>query len=96
MWLGASGEASGRRTSGICRLLGELSYPVYIVHYPLMYLFYAWVWGREVPWSEAWPVAAGVIAASILLAWTVLHLYDLPVRRLLSEKLLRRTSEAGK
>ncbi len=96
VWLGASGEASGRATSGICRLLGELSYPVYIVHYPLMYLFYAWVWGREVPWSEAWPVATGVIAVSILLACTVLHLYDLPVRRLLSEKLLRRTSAVGK
>lgn len=96
VWLGASGAASGRRTSGICRMLGELSYPVYIVHYPLMYLFYAWVWRHEVPWSEAWPVAAGVIATSILLAWAALHLYDLPVRRLLSDKLLRRTSEAGK
>ncbi len=96
VWLGASGQASGRMTSGICRLLGELSYPVYIVHYPLMYLFYAWVWGCEVPWSEARPVAAGVIAASILLAWTALRLYDLPVRRLLNEKLLRRTSAVEK
>lgn len=96
VWLGASGEASGRTTSGICNFLGELSYPVYIVHYPLMYLFYAWVWGQEVPWSEARPVAVGVVAVSVLLAWAALRLYDLPVRRLLSEKLLRRTPEAGK
>jgi len=94
--LGASGQASGRRMSGICNFLGELSYPVYIVHYPLMYLFYAWVWGQDVPWSEARPVAVGVIAVSILLAWAMLRLYDLPVRRLLSQKLLRRTPRAEK
>lgn len=96
VWLGASGQASGRTTSGICNFLGELSYPVYIVHYPLMYLFYAWVWEREVPWSEARPVAVGVVAVSVLLAWAALRLYDLPVRRLLSEKLLRRTPEVRK
>lgn len=87
---GASGRVSDRTTAGICRFLGDVSYPLYVVHYPLMYLFYAWVWESRVPWSEAWPVAVGVLVASVLLAWAALRLYDQPVRRALSRRLLGR------
>ena len=38
VYLGASGTAGGNTTSGICRFLGDISYPVYIIHYPSMYL----------------------------------------------------------
>ena len=42
VWLGACGTASGG-TQKANRFLGELSYPLYIVHYPIMYVFYAWL-----------------------------------------------------
>ena len=39
LWLGASDRTAGKRQTAMFRLLGDLSYPLYIVHYPLFYLF---------------------------------------------------------
>ena len=88
VWLGASGKTTDKVTSKVCRFLGDISYPVYVVHYPLMYLFYAWLWSREetIPFSQAWPVAAGVIILSVVLAWACMRFYDVPVRRWLSRR----------
>ena len=88
VWLGASGKTTDRTTSAICRFLGDISYPVYVVHYPLMYLFYAWLWSGEetIPFRQAWPVAAGVIILSVVLAWACMRFYDVPVRRWLSRR----------
>ena len=88
VWLGASGKTTDKVTSKVCRFLGDISYPVYVVHYPLMYLFYAWLWGGEetIPFSQAWPAAAAVIIGSIILAWLCLKFYDEPLRRWLGKK----------
>ena len=91
VWLGASGRASDRGTAGLCKFLGDISYPVYVIHYPFMYLFYAWLWsGERIPFAQAWPVAAGIFAGSILLAWGALKCYDEPVRRWLTRRFLTR------
>lgn len=84
--LGASGRVEGT-SERVSRLLGDISYPLYIVHYPLMYLFYRHVWNNSLSFGEAWPVAVGVVVASIALAWCALRLYDLPLRKRLLEKL---------
>ncbi len=66
------------------------SYPVYIIHYPFMYLFYAWLWSKEphITFSQSWPVALCVFFGSIVLAYLCLKLYDEPVRKWLSKKFL--------
>ena len=89
LWLGASGHATDAATARICGFLGDISYPLYMVHYPSMYLFYAWVWNHGYTFSEVWPVAAALFAGNILLAWFVLKIYDKPLRRLLTARLLR-------
>lgn len=89
LWLGASGHATDATTARICGFLGDISYPLYMVHYPSMYLFYAWVWNHGYTFSEVWPVAAALFAGNILLAWFVLKIYDEPLRRLLTARLLR-------
>ena len=90
VWLGACGSASGR-TGKLNRLLGDLSYPLYIVHYPIMYLFYAWLIENNVyTLQECWGVALLVIASSILLALFCLKLYDEPVRRWLARKFIKK------
>ena len=89
LWLGASGHATDAATARICGFLGDISYPLYMVHYPSMYLFYAWVWNHGYPFSEVWPVAAALFAGNILLAWFVLKIYDEPLRRLLTARFLR-------
>ena len=89
LWFGASGHATDAATARICGFLGDISYPLYMVHYPSMYLFYAWVWNHGYTFSEVWPVAAALFAGNILLAWFVLKIYDEPLRRLLTARFLR-------
>ena len=87
VWLGACGTASGT-TGKMNRVLGELSYPLYIVHYPIMYIFYAWLIKNNIyTLDNCLGVAALVIVSSIALAFLCLKLYDEPVRRWLTKKI---------
>lgn len=88
VWVGASQLSTGCMTHRASRFLGELSYPLYAVHYPLMYLFYAHIGfdGNLVPiskMSDVWPVVIALPVVCIMLAWLCLRCYDLPVRRYL-------------
>ncbi len=90
LWLAASGHTSDRLSTGLCRFLGDISYPLYIVHYPLMYLFYAWMIETEnTDWETAWPQSLAVVGGSILTAFILLKIYDLPVRKWLAERFLK-------
>ncbi len=86
VWLGASGKTTHKITSGICKFFGDISYPVYIVHYPFMYLFYAWLWREKLTFSQTWPVALLLFFGNILLAYLCLKWYDEPVRKWLSRR----------
>lgn len=88
LWIGASGKATDNKTARVCKFLGDISYPVYVVHYPFMYLFYAWLWcGEKIPFAEAWPIALIVYFGSILLAYICLKWYDEPLRKWLNKRL---------
>lgn len=87
VYLGASGKTTDKGTSVICKFLGDISYPLYIVHYPFMYLYYAWLWsGEKLTFSDTWPVALVVFFGNILLAYLCLKLYDEPVRKWLTKE----------
>lgn len=85
VYLGASGVLSGTCSKRFCKFLGELSYPLYITHYPLIYLYTAWVADNKIPIAEAIPFGALVLASSIILAVLCLKLYDEPVRNWLKK-----------
>ena len=88
VWLGASGVTSDKASTGICKFLGDISYPLYIVHYPIMYLFYAWLIKNSLyTLADTWQVVAGVYGLNVVLAYTTLKLYDEPVRCWLTSKL---------
>ncbi|WP_411971646.1 acyltransferase family protein [Sphingobacterium sp. Lzh-3] len=87
--LGASGKGESGITSWLCKFLGDISYPLYMVHYPFIYLYYAWVKNENLSFEESLPGAAAVVIGSIVLAYGCLKLYDIPVRRYLSQRFLR-------
>ena len=85
VWLGASGEIKGKYSSKICKFLGNISYPIYITHYPLIYIYTGWVSVSKLPISQAWHFALLTFFGSILLALACLKFYDLPVRKWLTK-----------
>lgn len=89
VWLGASGKTTDKHSTQICKFSGDISFPLYAVHYPVMYLFYAWlIDNKYYTFGEVWPVALIVYIGSILLAYLCLKCYDEPVRKWLSRKFL--------
>ncbi len=74
----------------IARFFGDLSYPLYITHYPLIYIYTGWVVDKKIPAAQGALVGAGVFVAAVAIAWACLKLYDEPARRWLAGKLLRR------
>lgn len=88
VYLGASEKKTGKITTRFCKFLGDISYPLYIVHYPFMYLFYSWVWKEGYSFSQTWHVALALFFGNILLAWLILRWYDEPVRKYLTKRFL--------
>jgi peptidoglycan/LPS O-acetylase OafA/YrhL len=74
----------------VARVFGDLSFPLYITHYPLIYIYFGWVVDRKVPGWEGALVGVGLLATAVTVAWLCLKFYDEPVRRWLAARLLRR------
>ena len=89
--MGAGSTIKCERSAKVCTFLGEISYPLYITHYPLMYAQMAWAWSHpEAPAYLHVTVSVGVVLLSIGIAYASLKLYDIPVRRWLTDKWLKR------
>ena len=91
LWIGASGTTTDKKSTQICKFLGDISYPIYVIHYPFMYLFYAWLIKHQLfTLGETWQVALCVYAWNILFAYLCLKLYDEPVRKYLAKRFLNK------
>jgi peptidoglycan/LPS O-acetylase OafA/YrhL len=86
VWLGASGQVTGQVASRLCTFLGAISYPIYITHYPLIYIYTAWVSRHKTPLAQALPITVLTFVAAVVLAYACLKFYDEPVRRWLKAK----------
>ena len=88
---GAGSRTTDARSTKVCNFLGNLSYPLYITHYPVMYMQMAWV--ERNPDAPLWMhivLNVGVVLVSVGAAWAWLKLYDEPVRRWLTDRWLKR------
>ena len=86
--LGASASVKkGSAGEKLYKASGDLSYPLYLVHYPVMYLFYAHlIRTGKFTFAQTWPEAIGVYAICVILGILCLKLYDEPARKLLNRK----------
>lgn len=88
VWLGAGGKTETKFMSGVCKFLGDISYPLYIVHYPIVYVYMAYVTNNDYTFSSSWPIACLLFISAVLLAYLSMKLYDIPVREWLRKKYL--------
>jgi len=95
VYLGASSAGNEGKTAKLNSFLGNISYPLYIIHYPFIYLFMAWV--EHHPQYLAGPsprligMAVLVLIGSVFLAWLCFRYYDVPVRKWLAKRLMGKT-----
>lgn len=88
VWLGAGGKIEGQKASKICKFLGDISYPIYITHYPLVYVYMGWVANNGYTLEESWIEGSLVAVAAIGVAYLSMRLYDIPVREWLRKRFL--------
>ena len=88
---GSGSVTKDKRSTAVCKWLGDISYPLYITHYPFMYMQMSWVaeHGDAPLWMHIM-MNAGVVFISILLAYGLLKVYDVPVREWLKDHWLKR------
>ena len=90
IWLGASG-CCNHSSRKISKFLGDISYPLYISHYPIMYLFYMWlIKNQRYGFEDTIAVPILVVVLSVTMSYIYLKLYDEPIRKYLTKKFLQR------
>ena len=89
VWLAASDSSASASTLKVGRHLGDLSYPLYAIHYPFMCLLFGRlgfdgnVYDPHLVLTE-WPLALCITLGCPVLAWLLFKYYDQPFRRWLS------------
>ena len=87
--MGAGGKVTGKRSTAVCKFLGDISYPIYITHYPLVYTYTAWVCNNNATMAEGIPYMILTFVGAVVLAYACLKLYDEPVRKWLTDRFLK-------
>ena len=85
--MGAGSSVKGGKSEAINKFLGEISYPLYITHYPLIYMQMSWAEShKDALLGTHIFVAFCMFILAILVAYGSYKLYDLPVREWLKKE----------
>ncbi len=88
---GAGSPLEGKKTTAVCKFLGTISYPLYITHYPMIYVQMNWAARHaDAPLGVHIWVSVSIFIAAIAVAYASVKLYDIPVRSWLSGKFIRK------
>jgi peptidoglycan/LPS O-acetylase OafA/YrhL len=87
-----AGASCGPRMSRICDLLGRLSYPVYLMNFPVTMTLMSYYWAHDISPSEIFLIIAILSTATLITAYGILVLWDEPVRRWLNARLRKTAS----
>ena len=85
--IGAGEKAVDGASVRVARFFGDLSFPLYITHFPLIYIYTAWVADAQPSAGEGALVGAALLLAALTIAYVSLTFYDKPVRAWLASRL---------
>ncbi|MCM1108182.1 MAG: acyltransferase [Clostridium sp.] len=87
--MGLSSTVSGEKYEGLCKFLGDISYPLYVTHYTIIYVQMSWAASYpDAPTSQHIFMGCCYFIMAICLAYASIKLYDLSIRAWLSNKIL--------
>ena len=91
--IGAGGTTVGKISSATCKFFGDISYPIYITHFPMILIYTAWAANTQATIAQGLPWMILCVVLSITVAFIALEFYDKPLRRWLTDRILKRTKE---
>jgi len=92
---GAGSQTTDAFSTRFCKFLGDVSFPLYITHYPLIYaqMSFAVKYANAPLWQHVL-VAVGVFFFSVGMAYALFKAFDEPTRKWLTEHWLKRRRAA--
>lgn len=75
-----AGSDINKEIQGLCDFFGRISYPIYITHYPFIYIYAHWIYEKHPTPLSSLLVGFGLLVWFILLAYISVRYYDEPVR----------------
>ncbi len=76
-------------SNNICKFLGDISYPLYMIHYPFIWIFMSYVEQSHPTWSQLRIIVLLAVITIIIFAYFVFRVLDLPIRTYLKNKFER-------
>ncbi len=70
----------GTTVKRLCRTAGQISYPLYITHYPFVYLYMNWIATNGGRGAITRPVAIGLYVFTVVFAIAAYRIWDRPLR----------------
>lgn len=86
--LGA-GAVLSDRFKKVAKLSGDISYPLYMTHYPFVWIFLTYVAVVKPAMSVLWVVIPASVVALIIFAYLIMIYVDEPLRNYLKKKMLK-------
>ncbi|MVM34114.1 acyltransferase family protein [Spirosoma sp. HMF4905] len=86
--LGA-GTRPGAAMAKICRFSGEISYPLYMVHYPFIWLVLSYMEVKKPPIGQLTMITLMGVFLLICFAYVVMRFLDIPIRNYLKRVLTK-------
>ncbi len=84
--MGAGSQITGTVATRLCKFSGEISYPLYITHYPLIYIYTAYVVAGRFTVLQGYLWGAALFVTAVTVAYACLKFYDEPIRRWLDNR----------
>lgn len=80
----------------VCKFSGEVSYPLYMIHYPFIWLFQSWVELKKPSLNEMTVVIIISVPLLLALAYVILRWLDIPIRKYLKIKMEKEEAEEAR
>ncbi|NID12897.1 acyltransferase [Fibrella aestuarina] len=86
----AAGSRLSAREQSVCKALGDLSYPLYMIHYPFLWILLSYMEVRKPSFDQLKLIMPLMGIGLIGLAYLVVHYVDKPLRNYLNRRYVNR------